>query len=190
MTGPLSHDRSYFETMYADEPDPWGFDSSWYEQRKYALTVAALPDERYRRAVEPGCANGALTERLAPRCETLHAFDLLPETAHRARRRLRDHAGVTVTCASFPEFWPAGTGDLVVWSEVAYYLTADGADMAATGLEAFLDPGGVVVAVHYTGATNYPRRGGDIVPWLDGLSFLHRLTRIEDETFELGVWRR
>ena len=33
----------YFDRLYAADPDPWGFTSRWYEQRKYALTVAALP---------------------------------------------------------------------------------------------------------------------------------------------------
>jgi len=62
---PLAMHDAYFVRMYATDPDPWGFDSSWYEQRKYALTLAALPERRYERAVEPGCANGALTALLA-----------------------------------------------------------------------------------------------------------------------------
>lgn len=33
----------YFASMYARDPDPWGFDTTWYERRKYALTLAALP---------------------------------------------------------------------------------------------------------------------------------------------------
>ena len=53
------HELSYFADMYAGDDDPWGFDDRWYERRKYALTVAMLPDPRYRRALEPGCANGA-----------------------------------------------------------------------------------------------------------------------------------
>ena len=34
---------AYFEGMYAASPDPWGFQSRWYERRKYALTLALLP---------------------------------------------------------------------------------------------------------------------------------------------------
>ena len=48
---------AYFDRMYEDA-DPWGYESSWYEQRKYALTVAALGRRRYRSAFEPGTAPG------------------------------------------------------------------------------------------------------------------------------------
>ena len=33
----------------------------WYEQRKYAVTLAALPQRRYATAYEPGCSIGVLT---------------------------------------------------------------------------------------------------------------------------------
>ena len=64
-----STSRSYFEQMYRDHPDPWEFESSLYEQRKYAVTVASLPRSRYRSAYEPGCSIGVLTELLATRCD-------------------------------------------------------------------------------------------------------------------------
>ena len=111
----LSHDRRYFDSMYGADADPWGFDSRFYERRKYALTLAALPRERYVRAVEPGCSNGAFTELLAPRCDELIAFDFVEDAVERARRRLTASPHVTLACAEFPMWWPEGTGDLVVW---------------------------------------------------------------------------
>ena len=63
-----STDRTYFEQIYDHDPDPWGFESRWYEHRKYALTMAALPEPHYRSAFEPGCSIGVLTDLLAPRC--------------------------------------------------------------------------------------------------------------------------
>jgi len=183
-------DRSYFERLYGQSPDPWGFDTLWYERRKYALTVATLPLERYRRAVEPGCANGALTELLAPRCDELIAYDMIDEAVLRATERLHALSHVEVRRERFPQWWPSGTGDLVVWSEIAYYLDEQDGERALTGLDRFLEPGGHLAAVHYTGTTNYPRRGVDIAPWLDGVGFLQRLVTHRDATFELGVWER
>ena len=180
----------YFSAMYADDDDPWGFDRHWYEQRKYALTLAALPHRRFDRALEPGCANGALTELLAPRCDHLIAFDFEPSAVARARQRLESHAHVDVVNARFPDCWPHGGGDLVVWSEVAYYLDSDSADRALVGLDSWLAPGGTLIAVHYTGDTNYPRHGSAIGPWLDSAGFLQRTTTVVDESFELGVWTR
>lgn len=180
----------YFESMYEGSADPWGFDDRWYERRKYALTLAALPDRRYRRALEAGCANGALTELLAPRCEELFAFDFFDVAAHRTAERMRDSPHVHVLTARYPAYWPHGTGDLVVWSEIAYYLSEATAEQALAGLDRWLEPGGVIVAVHYTGDTDYPRRGADIGPWLDGVDFLARSTALIDPSFELGVWKR
>lgn len=180
----------YFSSMYARDPDPWGFDTTWYERRKYALTLAALPDRRYRRALEAGCANGSLTELLAPRCEELFAFDFHDASVRRAVERLRDQPHVRLATARYPDYWPPGTGDLVIWSEIAYYLSATSAERAVCGLERWLERSGVLVAVHYTGDTDYPRRGADIGPWLDGTGFLRRLTTIVDPDFELGVWAR
>lgn len=186
----LHHDRAYFDRQYADSDDPWGFDSRWYERRKYSLTVAALPRARYRRAVEPGCANGALTELLAPRCDALIAYDLLDGPVGRARSRLAEQANVEVVTGELPRWWPDGTGDLVVWSEVAYYLTGAGLDAALTGLETWLEPGGDLVAVHYTGATDYPQSADQVHDRIDALSWLDHLSTMVDPEFRLDVWRR
>ena len=63
MTARLS--TRYFDRMYSESPDPWQLGGRWYEQRKYAITLALLPYARYRHAFEPGCSIGVLTERLA-----------------------------------------------------------------------------------------------------------------------------
>jgi SAM-dependent methyltransferase len=190
MNPPSATPHSYFRDMYDGSPDPWGFDDRWYEQRKFAITTACLPRARYRRGLEPGCSNGALTEHLAPRCHELIAFDFVDEAVQRCRTRMAPYGGVEVVSESFPDFWPPGRGDLVVWSEVAYYLAAEQSDDALAGLERWLEEGGNLVAVHYTGDTNYPRHGADIGPWLDGVDFLERRCRHVDDRFELGVWER
>lgn len=180
----------YFESMYSSDPDPWGFDSRWYERRKFSLTLAALIEPRYRRAFEPGCANGTLTELLASRCDELLACDFVESTVANAVARVRDLSHVRVVCGQFPSYWPTGTGDLVVMSELAYYLDDASAALAITGLERWLQPCGDVVSVHYTGVTNYPRSGRSISRWLDGVGFLERRTLLDDQDFQLGVWRR
>ena len=81
-------DPGYFERMYANSDDPWHLAENPYEQRKYALTVASLPRERYRRGFEPGCSIGLLTALLAPRCEELVATDPVPEPLVAARARV------------------------------------------------------------------------------------------------------
>ena len=67
--------HTHFDALYLRSSDPWQLASAWYERRKYAVTVAALPRERYRSGLEPGCSIGELTRLLAPRCDRLMAFD-------------------------------------------------------------------------------------------------------------------
>lgn len=188
LTSTMPH--GYFRDMYDSAADPWGFDARWYERRKFDLTLACLSRPRYRRALEAGCSNGSLTELLAVRCDELVAFDFVDDAVERCRQRCAGFDRVTVVHATFPEFWPSGTGDLVVWSEIAYYVAGLSADRALAGLQRWLEPGGTVVAVHYTGATNYPRPGTTIVPWLDDVDFLERRCHVVDDEFELGVWDR
>ena len=69
---------NYFDRMYAQAADPWQLADRWYEQRKYAITMALLPYPRYRHAFEPGCSVGVLTEKLAGRCDHVTATDIAP----------------------------------------------------------------------------------------------------------------
>lgn len=185
-----STDRQYFEDLYRDRHDPWGFDTSWYERRKYDLTIASLPRERYAVGLEAGCANGALSVRLAERCDRLYAFDFIGDAVARARCRLAEHRHVCVLEATFPDYWPAQAVDLVVWSEIAYYLSDSASKIALACLDKWLAAEGDLVAVHYLGETNYPRTGEDIGRWLDGVPWLERIVVHRDHSFELGVWRK
>ena len=185
----LSHSEEYFRAMYGSRVDPWGFDRRWYERRKQEATLAALPRLRYRHGLEPGCANGTLTERLANRCDRLTAFDAIPDVVERAARRL-PQSEVTVLRASFPTFWPGESVDLIVWSEIAYYLTEEGRHVAAEGVGRWLEDGGHLVAVHYLGETNYPSTGTAVGEWIDAFPELERLSRWTDPMFEIGVWER
>jgi cyclopropane fatty-acyl-phospholipid synthase-like methyltransferase len=127
---------------------------------------------------------------LAERCDRVLAYDFERSAVTRARERVRRHRHVDIVSARFPDWRPSGRGDLVVLSEVAYYLGPASAARAIELVDGWLDPDGTLVAVHFTGTTDYPRHGSEIGPWLDAAGFLTRTTTIIDESFELGVWRR
>ncbi len=150
-----------FEARYREEPDPWGFASSPYERAKYTRTVAALGGRRFARALELGCANGELTALLAPSCATLVALDGAPTAVARARARAAPH--VDVRCGLVPEELPAGPWDLVVASEVLYYLGPELFERTVTALVAALLPGGLLLAVHWTGVAASHPLGADVV---------------------------
>jgi len=146
-----------FEARYREAADPWGFADDPYERAKYARTVAALGARRFARGLELGCANGELTALLAPACDELVALDGAPTALERAARRLAGVDGVTLRYGLVPEDLPAGPWDLVVASEVLYYLGAGLLDTTVERLVAGLEPGGVLLAVHWTGeAASHP----------------------------------
>ena len=78
---------SYFEALWAASPDPWDHAGRWYETRKYDLTLAALPRERYRHAVEPACGVGLLTVLLASRADEVSASDRFERAVTEAAAR-------------------------------------------------------------------------------------------------------
>ena len=146
----------YFEALYAADPDPWRFATSDYERDKYAASLAALPAGGFGAALEVGCSIGVFTRQLAPRCKTLLAIDVAEGALAQARARC---PGVRFERRAVPEQWPPDRFDLIVFSEVLYYL--DAAALAATAAHALaaLEPGGSLLLVHYLGGTDYPLTG-------------------------------
>jgi LmbE family N-acetylglucosaminyl deacetylase len=151
----------YFDATYARHNDPWGFESRWYEERKRALTVAMLPEQRYGRALEIGCSIGVLTEQLAERCDDLLAVDVSAAAVERARARLGDRAQVGQ--ADVLTAFPSGFFDLVVLSEVGYYFDPADFERVLDSIEVALGDAGTLLACHWRHpVADYPV-GGDAV---------------------------
>ena len=118
--------HGYFESLYAASEDPYAVQTRWYEARKRALLLAALPQARYRSAFEPGCGIGELTLALAPRCDRLLASDFSARAVATARQRTAGLGQVEVQRQTLPDDWPLEPGadrfDLIVLSELGYFL--------------------------------------------------------------------
>lgn len=150
----------YFDDVYADTPDPWGFTDRWYEERKRAVTLAALPERRYATAFEPGCSIGVLTRALAYRCDALLATDVSAAALSMATGRLSDMAHVRLEQRALPAGWPDGRFDLVVLSELLYYLGEDDLHAVAARAVEAVAPGGTLLAVHWRHeVADYPQTG-------------------------------
>jgi SAM-dependent methyltransferase len=155
--------REFFEDLYARSEDPWEFATSDYEREKYADTLAALGDERFARGLEVGSSIGVFTEQLAERCDELVGIDVSGRALARARERLGDRPGVALERMSFPEEMPPGPWDLVICSEVLYYLDAAAFQPAVERLRTALGAGATVLAVHWRPSTKtYPLRGDEV----------------------------
>lgn len=181
----------YFDDMYAGSPDPWGFRSRWYEQRKRAVTLAALPDRRYHRAFEPGCSIGELTQGLAERCDRLLATDVSGVALKTAAARLADCPHVEVAQLAVPEQWPDGEWDLVVLSELGYYLDGAGrAELVRRSVGALV-AGGTLLACHWRHeVSDYPATGDEVHATLAASSELAPAVHHLEEDFVVEVWTR
>ena len=141
-------DAAYFDALYR-QPDPFGYRSRWYEQRKRSLLLAALTRPQYRSGWELGCSNGVLTAALAPRCGRLLGTDVSDQALQQARRQLGCWPHVRLVRARHPTDWPEDCFDLIVVGEIGYYLVPGDLHTLAAGVQARLDADGLLLACHW-----------------------------------------
>ncbi len=142
----------YFDAMYAGD-DPYGLRTRWYEQRKRAVLLAALPRRHFRRAYEPACGIGELTAELAGHCNELLAADFNARALAAAQHRTRHLPQVRLERQRLPVDWPADTAaqpfDLIVFSEIGYFLSEAELLELQHRCIASLASDGVLVACHW-----------------------------------------
>lgn len=156
-------EREYFDRLYEGSRDPWGFETSPYERRKYERTLGVLANRRYRRVLEAGCSIGVFTAMLAPLCEELLAVDVSEAALAVARERFAGSPHVRFERRGLPEETPEGPFDLVVASEILYYWPKDVMLAALERFEGELSPGGRLLAVHWRKETRtYPLQGDEV----------------------------
>jgi predicted TPR repeat methyltransferase len=138
-----------FDERYAGEGDPWGYRSSDYERAKYAATLAACGEGPFRSALELGASIGVFSAQLAPRCQQLTTIDFSTVAVTEARRELSGFAHVKVVAGEIPTALDEAARDLVVASEILYYLAPPALVATLERLEQVLEPGGRIVLVHW-----------------------------------------
>jgi SAM-dependent methyltransferase len=187
----MTVDPDYFRDLYAASPDPWGLAERWYEARKYAVSLALLPRERYEAAFEPGCSIGVLTAGLAPRCGSLLSCDGVADAARSAKARTAGLPGVRVEQRAIPAEWPKGEFDLIVFSEFLYYFGDADLEQVLRLATGALRSDGHLLAVHWRHpAPAHPRTGDEAHQVLAGHGGLARLAGYRDPDFAADVFAR
>ncbi|WP_327139007.1 class I SAM-dependent methyltransferase [Nocardia sp. NBC_01327] len=155
-------DSEFFDAKYRADPDPWKFDTHWYEIRKRNLLMALLPEQHYRSALEPGCANGHITSALATRCGQVIATDIAPHALSLARDRCAGITNVSFHHWAFGDPWCWDREfDLVFLSEVAYYLPAPVLAATVSDMSERLTAGTTIVLSHWRHAEHDHHLTGD-----------------------------
>jgi SAM-dependent methyltransferase len=151
-----------FEALYRERPDPWGFESSPYEQAKLAHLLDFLPHPRFAAAVEIGCAIGVSTAALAQRCDRLLAIDAAEAALQHARHRCAPMGHVSFLRAYIPAEFPPMAGqatDLLIVSELLYFLSPPDIDAVVRVVLPTMQPDGTIVLANWTGPTDTPCTG-------------------------------
>lgn len=190
MTARLPDD--YFDKMYANKADPWDLSIRWYERRKYSITLALLPHPRYRHAFEPGCSIGVLTEQLTQRCDHVTSIDIATAALDATHERLsaaERRQQVTLLQGSIDQPWPQGDFDLVVLSELCYYLSPETLRSVLDREVPRLAEGTTLVAAHWRHhVADYPMSGDHANDLIGATAGLHNLGGYTDEDVIIEVF--
>jgi SAM-dependent methyltransferase len=156
-----SHGPGHFRRLYEASQDPWQYRTSPYEQSKYRRTVASLGARKFHSGFEAGCSIGVLTRLLARRCERLLAVDIVERPLRSARTMCATQPWVRFERMEIPAEWPDDAFDLIVLSEVLYFLSPAGIAAAADRVGATLESNGVVLLVNWRGHSRDPCTGDE-----------------------------
>lgn len=139
------------ERAFKNDPEPYRPPSS-SDRLRFAAAMALVGDRRYRRGLDVGCAEGALTRDLAARCDSLVGVDVSETAVFRAMVNLADVPNVRLLRGNVRSYLQEVGWDLIVLSDVLPHLDAGPRWSRAVGdacaaLARNLLPGGRLIAV-------------------------------------------
>lgn len=158
LPGENEDDPAYWEAIFAAE-DPWDYENP-YEALKYEQTLAAMPC-RVGRALELACAEGFFTRRLVTKADHVLATDISAIAVARARQRLAGAGNADFAVLDFLRDPLPTDLDLIICSEVLYYLPdRKRLDRLALKIAAALKPGGHLLMTHANLIADAPDQTG------------------------------
>lgn len=160
------YSEAYFDALYEGNKDPWHYQTRWYEKRKRDICLSLLPQSQYGRGIELGCGNGVFSELLAHRCQSLVSIDGNRQAVSLAKQRLAKVCHAQVIHGIIPDIFSAlpnsllqhgpsthnrlqPTFDLIIISEILYYLSADDIDIVIAWVQKHLAAGGTLLCCHW-----------------------------------------
>lgn len=172
--------RFEFERLYAEHGDLWNYASSEYEQTKYERTLELALKHRVNagRALDVGCSVGVFSRLLARHFSATLAIDISGEAVRLAS------IGPAVPGLLFGRLnlldLPSDNPfDVIVCSEVLYYLSEPERAPTLQKVSDLLAPGGVLITV--SGISSGGEGSGYSTGWSSTMRT--RLTLVEEREF-------
>ncbi|UTM47496.1 bifunctional PIG-L family deacetylase/class I SAM-dependent methyltransferase [Glutamicibacter mysorens] len=182
-----------FDELYGTREDPWEYRSSRYERRKQQILLACLPQERYAAVLELGCSIGVQSAELARRSTRLLAVDASATALAQARRAVAGMDHVELLHATVPRQFPQlepGSLQLVVLSEMGYFLAADELEQVLAASAAALQAGGELVLCHWLHPIDGWPLDGEEVHRIAGQLRWERIVEHREADFLLEILRK
>lgn len=110
------------QRLFGKRVDPYQYHNSPRELEKQEKVLSLVSGRKYKNGMEIGCAEGVFTKKLAPLCEKLTAVDISETALARAREHCADQPNITFLQTNIRHFPFKPEWDLMVVSEVFYYL--------------------------------------------------------------------
>src|SRR5690606_11765020 len=150
MNSKAAYDQEYNDALYAlNQGDPWQYEQRWYEQRNRQICLAVLPCLQIDSATETGRSNGIISQELAQRTDSLMCLDANDTAVQLAQQRLQVYPHVQVLQCIVPDELPKQKFQLIVVSEILYYLNPTALQQVLTWLHTALEPGGCILSCHW-----------------------------------------
>lgn len=174
-----------FERKFASDPDPWRTWTSSYEQVKRRHLGQVIGPGRYGRVLEVGAGNGSNTHMLASRALRLTVTEGTLTGVRLIREMFDETRRIKVCRLDISDRLPEHRYDLIVISEILYYLKDKPFRNLVREVKRTLQPGGVLVLAHHTGLFGDAARNGGSVH----RQFLSQLSRFMVCDFDLRTGR-
>ena len=182
--------QTYFDHIYATANDPWGYEQHWYEARKRQICLSVLLQPQYQNALEVGCSNGVFSEALGQRCSQLLCLDGHPKAVNLAQNRLKNYPHIQVRQAWVPAELPQQQFDLIVISEILYYLDLEQIQTFIAWLNTHLSATGTLLCCHWRHPIEgFTLDGNQVHQLLASLVLQHYLS-LQDPDFLVDVWTK
>lgn len=159
--------RYEFERLYLESPDPWNYQSSAYERRKYERVLAGALQWRSANgsALEVGCSVGVFSRMLTEHFEKVTAIDISKEALAAASDYNRDGKNVRIVHSDLRSLDIDEQYDVIFCAEILSYVGKKDVETVCRQLEKYLSARGIIVLV--TGVSSKHLGSLDYDGWAD-----------------------
>lgn len=150
----------YFEVLYANNPDPWNFKDSEYENLKYKKINSFLENRNYDNGLELGCSIGVHTTFIAEHCKNLLAVDINESAIANAKELNPELSNVDFQVMDILTEFPVGPFEFISMCEMGYYFNRQDLLKTFQNIANNLGVKGNFLMVHWTSfVREYPLTG-------------------------------